>query len=105
MSELDKLQAYLEEHGFYYKRIDKNDEGVFGIDRHQIIVYETAECTEECMLWDAVCQYGSYGYEDGLLETMGVIVDEDECGDTVEGYLTADDVIERIKAWEKRKEG
>lgn len=103
MSELDKLQAYLLEHRFYFQRIDENYGGRFGVDRHQIIVYETAECTEEHRLWDAICQYGSYGYEYGLLEIMGVIVDEAEVGDTVEGYLTAEDVIDRIKAWRKKR--
>ena len=39
---------------------------------------------------------GSYGYEKGLLEIYGSIVWP--CGDSVEGYLTAADVIERIES-------
>ena len=46
------------------------------------------------MLWDVICQEGSYGYRDGLLEAYGDIVEAD---DVVEGYLTAQDVIERIE--------
>lgn len=45
--------------------------------------------------WDAICNYGTYGAELGLLEIMGVLVPD---GD-VEGYLTADQVIEKYKAW------
>lgn len=44
---------------------------------------------------DAVCFPGSYGYEQGLLEIMG-LVDEEEVGDTVEGYLTGTEVFQRI---------
>lgn len=41
---------------------------------------------------------GSYGREQGLLEIMGLLKpDEEQCDDVV-GYLTADDVFERIKA-------
>ena len=44
---------------------------------------------------DVVCFRGSYGYEQGLLEIMG-LVDEEEVGDTVEGYLTATEIFQRI---------
>lgn len=44
---------------------------------------------------DAVCFPGSYGYSDGLLEIMG-LVDAEEVGDTVEGWLTAVEVFQRI---------
>lgn len=46
--------------------------------------------------WDAICHYGSFGYKEGLLEIYGEIVPEN-IGDTVEGYLTAEDVIDRHK--------
>lgn len=51
---------------------------------------------------DAVCFPGSYGYEKGLLEIMGLT----ENGDEVEGYLTANEVFKRIAShWvEHRKE-
>jgi hypothetical protein len=51
---------------------------------------------EECIS-DAVCHAGSYGHEKGLLEMMGLI-DEEEVGDSVEGWLTAEQVFER---WQK----
>lgn len=42
-----------------------------------------------------ICHKFSYGWQDGLLEVMG-LVDVDKVGDVVEGYLTADEVFERI---------
>lgn len=63
------------------------------IGQHIVIVY-TFNTNER--LFDAICHYGSYGYHNGLLEIMGTIVDENSDGDTVVGYLTADDVIDRI---------
>lgn len=46
---------------------------------------------------DAICHKYSYGYDEGLLEIMG-LVDVDKIGDTVEGYLTAKEVFDR---WSK----
>lgn len=103
MSELDKLELYLKEHGIRYKRIDGPafipmiDGGDVG--RHQIVVYDE----EGGRKWDAICHYGSYGYEKGLLEIYGDIVDE-EYAEDVNGWLTADDVIERVEKNEKNIE-
>lgn len=44
--------------------------------------------------WDAVCHDFSYGHEQGLLEIMGSIVENDF--DSVEGYLTAEDILKRL---------
>lgn len=44
---------------------------------------------------DAICHSGSYGGPQGYLEIMG-LVDEDKVGDTVEGWLTAEEVAARI---------
>jgi hypothetical protein len=44
---------------------------------------------------DVVCHEWSMGNKDGLLEIMG-LVDETKTGDVVEGYLTADEIFERI---------
>lgn len=43
---------------------------------------------------DAVCHPYSYGGDRGLLEIMGLV--GDEVGDDVEGYLTAEEVANRI---------
>lgn len=92
MTELDKLEKYLKENKYNYERIERT--GI--IDRHQIIVYENGE-----RVWDAVCHEGSFGYEKGLLEIMGTIVQDKE--DDVEGYLTAKEIIERLEIMKKTK--
>lgn len=94
MIEMDKLETYLKRNGIKYHRIHMplciSKEGFICGERNQIIVYGEDEKRQ----WDAICHKGSYGYEDGLLEIMGNIVRDDE---TVEGWLTAADVIERIE--------
>lgn len=87
--ELDKLEQYLKDHGIPYERIDKY---TFPVDQHQIIVPNAMH-----RKWDAICHKGSYGYEDGLLEIMGSISRSED----VEGWLTAEDVIERIEEVEE----
>jgi hypothetical protein len=47
-------------------------------------------------LFDIIVHKFSYGGTDGLLETMGLSFEE-EVGDSVEGWLTGEEVIERIK--------
>ena len=91
LKELDKLEIYLQDKGIRYERIDD----FFGIERHQVVVFNN----EGLRSWDAICHHGSYGWEDGLLEIMGTIVLP--CGDSVEGWLTAEDVIERIEEHER----
>lgn len=51
--------------------------------------------TQENPVCDAICHEYSYGGKDGYLEIMG-LVDEAKTGDTVEGYLRADEVFDRI---------
>jgi hypothetical protein len=59
---------------------------------------------KEKQVCDAICHKYSYGYEEGLLEMMGLI--PDEVGDSVEGYLTAKEVFNRIlNHYEKNKGG
>ena len=97
MSELDILTQYLKDHNIPFERYDcdktdiKLTDGGYTlcIDRHQICVPN-----RQHTLWDVICQEGSYGYRDGLLEACGDIVEVD---DVVEGYLTAQDIIERIE--------
>ena len=93
MSELDKLGEYLVANGYKCTRKDKN-QVIHGCnwDKHQIVVYDEAGN----YLWDAICHRGSYGYERGLLEIMGSIVQGAD-GD-VEGWLTAQEIINRLEA-------
>ena len=49
--------------------------------------------------------YGTYGEEDDLLEIMGLLTEEEEKIDDVTGYLTAEDVFNRIVKYFKNKSG
>ena len=99
MRELDKLAEYLHKIEMPFMQYECNktfDEKdlIFTLDRHQICVPD-----QDTPVWDVICQYGSIGYKEGLLEAYGAIVDEEEDGDCVVGYLTADDVIARMKKY------
>ena len=101
MTEMDKLENYLKDHGFQYERII--DEGISRGEitigcRNQIIVYRNKK--RDWDDWDAICQPGSYGYEQGLLEVMGSRVVRPSDGDSVCGYLTAQQVIDRLEVEE-----
>ena len=100
LKQLNRLEEYLKAKGIPYERIDKEDKYLdenhpyclVEFERHQICVPSENGERE----WDAICNRGSYGAEDGLLEIMGSIVSP-MAGDSVEGYLTAEDVIARIE--------
>ena len=47
---------------------------------------------------------GTYGHRQDRLEIMGLLNPEERKGDTVVGWLTAENVFDRIKRdWERRK--
>ena len=69
------------------------------------VPYETRELfgttqviypSEEVWKCDVICHQFSYGGDEGLLEIMGLLTDEEAEYDDVVGYLTADDVFSRI---------
>lgn len=100
MTELDKLEKYLKDNNIPHQRIDErpnltNMQGLelfgLGYDFHQICVPSRTNCE-----FDVICHKGSYGYEEGLLEIMGLLTEEEAEEDSVLGYLSAEDVIERI---------
>ena len=101
-TELDKLEKYLIDHRITFERVDedavRDETGRFLIRpaRHQIYVPEEKESR-----WDAMCQPGSFGYETGKIEIYGSLVTEED-RDSVVGWLTADDVIKRIEAEDRR---
>ena len=67
------------------------------------VCYPTIRRAEDCVM-DAIQTSGSYGREQDLLEIMGLLTPEEEEHDSVAGYLTAEDVFERIKKhWEEHK--
>lgn len=79
MSEMEKLQKWLNENNIKYER----HAGGLIIERNQIIVE-----TEEIKL-SFICHYGSYGYEQGLIEMY------DFMNEPI-GYLTAEDCINKL---------
>lgn len=99
LTELEKLKNYLDEHGYiseWHEVFSEND---------QIIVYTEGELSPDeirepwCEMkldgkqyirsWDVVCHPYSYGGKEGLLEIYGSVVED------VEGWLTAEDVINK----------
>lgn len=58
-------------------------------------IYDGGKVDVPSQNWDAICHMGSYGHENGLLEVMGNAVNR--CPyDSVEGFLTADEILERV---------
>lgn len=95
MEELLKLEIWLKENGYVFSRTDETNIAETALEAHQIIVYRMIN-GKRVRLWDAIYSTGSYGYEEGLLEIYGDIVDPD-AGDSVEGWLTANDIIKRLE--------
>ena len=87
LRELNKLEQHLKKNGYRYERIDDDSHYLCF---HQLIVYDQ----EWNRRFDVVCHFASYGGRQGLLETMGYIVPK---GKEIEGNLTADDVIARMR--------
>lgn len=99
MTEFEKLSNWLTMNGYKAKEVHKELTGFGGMDysTHMIEVFND----DGERIWDAICHRGSYGFEEGLLEVMGsYILGHDD----VEGWLTADDVIEMLKKAEGNAE-
>lgn len=88
LTELNKLEQYLIDNDIYYRREDYEGNA----DWHQIIVYDK----NNKQVWDAVCHHGSYGYNRGLIEVSGNIVNTRRDG--IAGFLTAEQVIKMINS-------
>ena len=58
-----------------------------------ITTYQVCYPNKQDCVCDAICHKYSYGYGQGLLEIMGLGADLDD----VEGWLTAEQVFERIR--------
>lgn len=86
-AEFDKLVKMLDDAGIPYEREDSV--GFFTMDRVKYPSIDDCECS-------VIYGYGSYGYDDGTLEIMGLLTPEEEEYDQVVGYLTAEEVFERI---------
>ena len=91
LSEITKLWEYLGANGYNRRP---------GRGWPQVIVTDN----NGNWLWDAVCSEYSYGGNEGLLEVMEhtdvnyVLTDEERECDDVLGWLTAQDIVERLEA-------
>lgn len=59
------------------------------------VCYPDNKKSEDCVM-DAIQHYGSYGSDVNKLEIMGLLTPDEEEHDSVVGWLTAEDVFERI---------
>lgn len=108
IEEMEKLEKYLMDKNIPYEiNIVRSYDSRWPIKLDKTPAYYKQICVpvfdSEKRKWDAVCHWGTYGFEDGLLEIMGdILTEEDLEYDTVKGFLTADEVIERIELKEKK---
>lgn len=86
-TEMARLELYLQETKIPY-RMDY----VLGMPSVRYYGYGNE------LICDAICHSGSYGHEEGLLEIMGLTRNDD----SVEGWLTSEEVFDRISEdWNK----
>ena len=93
-NQMNKLAVLLDESDIPYHR-EINGMG------NDHICYPTFGEDRICSV---ICGTYTYGGDQGLLEIMGLLTPEEEEYDEVLGYLTADQVFERIKNhWESTR--
>lgn len=96
LCELDRLESYLRDNGYLYKRTDAENNPSY-LTCHQIIVYTKNEDGEFVREWIAECSYGDCGYEsNGSLNAWGSIVNR-QTENLILKRITADDVIRRLE--------
>ncbi len=90
LDEFHKLIFMLNKEGIPYEKADEPDDSSMDMKRIHYPQDNKFVCS-------VIFGHGSYGYEDGLLEIMGLLTDEEYKIDSVLGGLTAEDVFKRIK--------
>lgn len=105
LDEFNRLEELLKEAGIPYEREDCED-----VPREFVLAHKLPHFYDHHEIYypdadkhysDAVISYGSYGREKGLLEQRGLLP---PCGDSVQGYLSADAVFERWKEDHERRQ-
>lgn len=99
--EIFKLKVMLDNANIPYEFLDRS---YINYDKHelqypfyQIIVYDKGDYEEPSRLISVIQGHGTYGEQADLLEISGCLTIEEEQEDSVRGYLTANEVFERIK--------
>lgn len=105
MKEMQKLKAMLEDANIPFEVTEDLDLGdYFGKNQkivdhiyypNQNTFWEQYESNNVENCCSVVCKYGTYGYDEGLLEMLGLDTFEEYVD--VRGWLTADNVFNRIK--------
>lgn len=99
--ELDKLIKMLDDAKIPYERDDDDPNHDFykrtGVVPIRRIKYGKFPEKEIGCICSVICGYGTYGGDEGLLEIMGLLTPSEEENDDVAGWLSADDVFNRIK--------
>lgn len=88
--ELYKLAEWLKTNGYIYKLRDQYCDGTIT----QVIVFDE----EAHKLWDAAYNNGTFGHDNGLLETYGNFCNHPDLrDDACVGYLSANQIIDIIE--------
>lgn len=96
---MDNLCNELDKKGWKYKRLGPEvttEPYLLGsiLRENQVIFYD-----DDKKIGDAVCKYGSYGYEVGLFEVMGSPLLFDSVTDDVQGWVTEEEIIKRLEEY------
>ena len=92
MNEIKRLHEMLNEANIPHTFTDDMFKSRIMHPSYQIVIEKDGN-----RLCDAIYHYISYGYEEGLLEIMGGLTEEERENDEVLGHLTADEVFKRFK--------
>jgi len=97
-NEMDKLIQMLEQFE------DTQEEYIFDLEKDDFGCYHILYPNNIIRECSVICNPMSYGHEEGLLEIMGLLTREESEDDDVVGWLTAEDVFNRIvKDWKENK--
>jgi len=99
LDELERLKALLDDNNIEYKFIFERASNP-KYNRRLVKLYDNYGSE----VLSAICHYGSYGYEQGKIEIMGLLTKEEAKHDSVVGWLDAKNVFERIKKYLKENE-
>lgn len=99
MDELDLLKDLLDKNNIEYKFIFERLSNP-KYNRRLIKLYN--KYGDEIL--SAICHYGSYGYEQGKIEIMGLLTKEESKHDSVVGWLDSKNVFKRIKKYLRENE-
>ena len=93
-NEIFKLKDMLDKEHINYSFIDRSiNKSIYTMESYQIIIYKK----DGNRLISVIEGYGTYGEENDLLEIMGCLTKEEMKNDSALGYLTASEVLDRIK--------